>query len=250
MERHRTRTRPGAVELPRGLPGRAHSPGIVPGLVEPGAPDDHRGTAPVPDHHAADVRSTSVLPGRDVAHVVPARRLLPDQQAELVAGVEEGRRLRVVRAADHIAVELVLEDLGVLALHPGTHGHAGVRVELVPVEPEQLQPLPVQVEAVGLEGRLAEPDPPGQHVTADAGEVQRGLDRVQLGAVRRPQADRPEPGQAQPGRAGPRRAGLHADGLRRELGLPVEQLDQQGAVDVPRWRPSPRCTRCRREGAR
>ena len=165
---------------------------------------------------------------------MPARRFLPDQQAELVAGVEEVRRLGIVRAAHHVAVELVLEDLGVLALHPGGHGHAGVRVELVPVEPEQLQPLPVQEEALGPEGRLAEPDPPGQHVAADAGEVQRGLDRVQLRAVRRPQPDRPEPGQAQLGGAGPGRADRHRRGLRRDLRLPVEQLDQQGAGGVRR----------------
>ena len=53
-----------------------------------------------------------------------------------------------------------------------------------------------------------------------------------LGLIRRPQADRPEPGQAQPGGAGPRRAGRHRHGLRRDLPLPVEQLDQQGALGV------------------
>ena len=63
------------------------------------------------------VRHDKVLPGR-VAHVLPARRLRPDHQAKLVAGVEEMRRLRVVRAADHVAVQLVPEDLGVPALQP------------------------------------------------------------------------------------------------------------------------------------
>ena len=91
VEGHRAGTRPRAVELPRGLPGRGPQPGEVRGLVEPGAPDDHRGTAPVPDHHVADVLHHEVLPGRGGAHVVPARRFLPDQQAELVAGVEEVR---------------------------------------------------------------------------------------------------------------------------------------------------------------
>ena len=49
-------------------------------------------------------------------HVVPARRLLPDHQAKLVAGIEEVRGLRVVGAAHHVAVEVVLEDLRIPAL--------------------------------------------------------------------------------------------------------------------------------------
>src|ERR1019366_1138249 len=63
------------------------------------------------------------------------------------------RRLRIVRAAHHVAVEIVLEDLDVLALDPGGHRHAGIRVQLVPVQAEELEPLAVEVEAI-------RPDPP------------------------------------------------------------------------------------------
>jgi hypothetical protein len=45
-----------------------------------------------------------------------------------------------VRAADHVAVQLAPEDLGVPALQPGRSGHAGVGKQLVPVQAEDLQP--------------------------------------------------------------------------------------------------------------
>ena len=48
-----------------------------------------------------------------IADVLPPRRLLPDHQTELIAGVEEVRRLRIVRAADHVAVELLDDQLGI-----------------------------------------------------------------------------------------------------------------------------------------
>ncbi len=231
---HRPRTGPRAVELGGGLLGGGPQAGKVRCLVEPGAPDDDRRPAPVPGHHVAHVLHDQVLPARGGTHVVPARCLFPDQQPELIAGVEEVRRLRVVRAADHVAVEFLLQDLRVRALNPAGHRHASVRVELVPVQAEQLQPLAVQVEAVGLERRVPEPDPPGQDVAAHAGEGQRGLHGVQLGVVRRPQGDIPESGQAQlPGGDAGR---VQADrcGLGGDQSASVEQLDHQAAVGM-RW---------------
>src|ERR1039458_8899785 len=146
------------------------------------------------------------------------------------------RRLRIVRAAHHVAVEIVLEDLDVLALDPGGHRHAGIRVELVPVQAEELEPLAVEVEAIRPERGLAEPDLPGQDVTAETGEADRGLDLVQLRAVGRPQADRPQIGQAQLRGADPRGGDLDRRHLRGDLRGPVEQLDEQGSAGVGRHR--------------
>jgi hypothetical protein len=64
-----------------------------------------------------------------------------------------------VRAADHVAVEVVAQDLGVTPLGPGGHGHPGVGKQLVPVQAEDLQPPAVEKEAVLAEFGLAEPDP-------------------------------------------------------------------------------------------
>ena len=83
--------------------------------------------------------------------VLPARRLLPHHQAELVAGVEEVPGLGVMRAADHVAVELVLEQLRIAPLQALRRGHPGVGEQLVAVEAEDLEPLAVEVEAVDLE---------------------------------------------------------------------------------------------------
>ncbi len=234
--RHRPRTRPRAVEFRGGLPGRGPEPGEVARLVEPGAPDDHRRAASVPRHHVAHVLHHQVLPGRAGAHGVPSRCFFPDQQPELVAGVEEMRRLGIVGAAHHVAVEIVLEYLDVLALHPGGHRHAGVRVELMPVQAEELEPLAVEVEALRPERGLTEPDLPGQDVAARGGEAKRGPDRIELGTVGGPEADLPQIGQAQLRAAGSRRGHPDRRALRGDLRGPVEQLDQQGAVGVRRHR--------------
>ena len=65
--------------------------------------------------HAADVLDRLGLPGL-VADMLPAGDFLEDQQAELVAAIEEPRRLRVVRGAHDVDVQLVLQDLGVALL--------------------------------------------------------------------------------------------------------------------------------------
>ena len=115
LGRHRAAGLPGAVEGIGDLTGPRVQRGIVLRLVEPRAPHDDRGTVPVADHHVADVGQHLALE-RGVPHEPPARRFLPDHDAQLVTGVQEVRRLGIVRAADHVDVELVLEDLRVPAL--------------------------------------------------------------------------------------------------------------------------------------
>ena len=151
---HRAGRRAGPVQA-GGLAGPGVQLAVVRRLVQPGAPDDHAGPVAVADHHVVHVLHGDVLPCR-VAYVGPAGCLLPHHQPELVAGVEEVRGLRVVRAAHHVAVQLGFQDLGVPALQPGGGRHAPVREQLVPVQPEDRQPLAVEVKAVGLESRLPE----------------------------------------------------------------------------------------------
>jgi hypothetical protein len=60
--------------------------------------------------------STEMSCQGEVADVLPAGNLFEHQQADLVAGVEEVARLRVVRGAHDVAVQAVAQDVGVLAL--------------------------------------------------------------------------------------------------------------------------------------
>jgi hypothetical protein len=139
----------------------------------------------VADDHLADVPVGQRLPGV-VAQVAPARGLFPGHQAELVAGVEKGLGLRVVRAPHHGAVQLPPHDLGVPGLHPGGHRAAGEREELVPVGPEQLDPAAVEVEPVEREPGLAEPDPHPVLIAAGAVREQPGHHLVQPGMAGAP----------------------------------------------------------------
>jgi len=65
--------------------------------------------------------------------------------------------------------------------------HAGVGKQLMPVEPEDLQSLAVEIEAVGLEGRLPEADGHREGVGHAVG-YDLGHDLVERGRVRRPEA--------------------------------------------------------------
>ena len=135
----------------------------------------------------------------------PAGWFLPDHDAQLVARVEEVRRLRVVRAADHVAVELVLENLGVPPLQPRRGRHPEPGEHLVPVQAGYLAAVSVEVEAVLGEHGLAEADRRGDRVAAlGPGPLvgQGRLDRVELGVPRRPVAHRADLGDREADGAG------------------------------------------------
>ena len=102
---------------------------------------------PVAANHAADVVDGDLLPGL-VADVLPAGDLFEDEQADLVAAVEEVARLRIVRGADDVAVEILAENVGVLALRAGGHGLADEREGLMAIEAAQLDDLAVEREAL------------------------------------------------------------------------------------------------------
>ncbi len=130
---------------------------VVARLVDAHAPEHDGGVVPVAANHAADVVHGEVLPGL-VADVLPAGNLFEHEQADLVAGVEEVARLRVVGGADDVAVEILAQDDGVLALHAGGHGLAYPWEGLMAVEAAQLDDLAVEREALGREARFAEAD--------------------------------------------------------------------------------------------
>ena len=143
------------IELMRQRVGARVEIVVVPRLVDAHAPQDDGGMIPVAADHAADIVDGDILPGF-IADVLPAGNLFQHQQADFVAGIEEVARLRIVRGANDVALELVAQDLRVAALHAAGHGLAHPGKGLMTIESAQLDDLAVEFEAVIGKLRLAE----------------------------------------------------------------------------------------------
>ena len=82
--------------------------------------------------------------------MLPAGNFFEHKKADLVAGIEEVARLRVVGGADDVAPEVLAQDDGILALHAGGHGLADPRESLVAVEAAELDDLHFPDDGVSL----------------------------------------------------------------------------------------------------
>src|SRR5947199_257687 len=94
---------------------------IVARLIDAHAPQNDRGVIPVAPNHATDVVERQSLPAR-IPDVLPAGYFLEHEQAQLIAGVQEMPRLRIVRGAYDVALELLAQDLRIAALRAPRHG--------------------------------------------------------------------------------------------------------------------------------
>ena len=130
---------------------------IVFRFVDAHAPQNDAGMIPVAANHARDVINRNVLPGL-IADVLPAGNLFENEQSHLVAGVEKMARLRIVRCAHDVAVQLVAQDVGVATLRATRHRLANERKRLMTVEAAQLDDFAIQLEAVIGEFGVAETD--------------------------------------------------------------------------------------------
>src|SRR5260370_21119657 len=110
---------------------------VVPRFVDAHSPQNDGGMVPVAADHAPDVVDGNVLPSL-VPDVLPARNLFQNQKADFVAGIKEMARLRIMRGADNVALELVAQNLRVAALRTSWHGLPDPREGLMTVEPAQL----------------------------------------------------------------------------------------------------------------
>ena len=161
---------------------------VVARLVDAHAPENDGGMVPVAADHAADIVDRDLLPGL-VADVLPAGNLFEDQQADLVAAVEEVPRLRIVRGAHDVAVQVLAQDVGVAALHARGHGLADEGEGLVAVEAAQLDDFAVEGEAVVGEGGLAEADAAGVFVDGFGGTAAGGRGRCRDWVFEVPELD-------------------------------------------------------------
>ena len=194
---------------------------IVDGFVDAHAPQDDRGVVPVAPDHAGDIIHGRILP-RLIADVLPPRNLFEHQQARLVAGVQKGGRLRVVRGAHNVALQFLAQHQGVARLHPRRHGAAGVGERLVAVQAAQLHVLAVEIKTG--ETRFPEPDPRAVSVAV----VEPRSHLVELGPAEVPQLDITEVLDGDivvlGGRVHRRRGGLHHAIPVAKLGRDDERL--------------------------
>ncbi len=159
------------------------------GLVEGDLPQDHRRVVAVaPDQIAAiailqlDERGVRV-------EVLPARDAVHDHDAELVAGVHERRRVRVMREAQEVEAGL-LDLAGVPVLRVIRQGVADVGILLVPVGAAQECLVSVDAAPVPRDGDV--PDADTQRLGVHGAGVAHDLavERVEVGCGGTPQAGR------------------------------------------------------------
>src|SRR5262249_51862221 len=105
---------------------------IVFGFVDAHAPENDRRTVPVAANHASNVVNGDVLP-RLVSDVLPSGDFFEDEQTDFIAGVEEVARLRIVRGADNVALQIVAKNHCVAALAAPGHGLSEPRESLMAV---------------------------------------------------------------------------------------------------------------------
>ena len=121
--------------------------------------------------------------------MLPAGDLFEDHQADLVARVEEVARLRVVRGADDVALEVLAQDEGIAALHAAGHGLAYPWERLMAVEAAQFDDRAVERKALRREARLAEADATRVVVQQIRAAQQAHLHAVELGGTQIPELD-------------------------------------------------------------
>jgi hypothetical protein len=110
---------------------------------------------PIAADHAANIIDGDQLP-RFVANVLPAGNFFQNQKADFVAGIKKMTRLRIMRRADDVALELATQNLRVAALNAAGHRLSGEGKSLMTIETSQLDDLAVELEAVVGELGLAE----------------------------------------------------------------------------------------------
>ena len=128
---------------------------VVHALVDAHAPQDDAGVIAVLQEHLPQHLAGGVLP-IVVSDVLPARQLGEHQQTPPVALVQKILALGVVTGAHGGAVQLLLQNAGILPLQAFRCGVTDVRKALVPVQPPQEGLFAVEVKAIRPELRRAE----------------------------------------------------------------------------------------------
>ena len=118
------------------LMGQGVGPGIefivVHALIDAHTPENDAGVVAVLQHHLPQVFQCLLLPGL-VPDVLPARQLREHQQAQPVTFVNKMPALGIVGGAHRVALQLLLQNPGVLPLQTLRRSVADIGIALVPV---------------------------------------------------------------------------------------------------------------------
>src|SRR5438552_11260742 len=87
--------------------------------------------------------------------MVPAGNFFQHQQTQLVACIEEVRRLRIMRSANDVELEFFLQDVSIASLRASRHGLSDPGKSLMTIQTAQLDYLPVKLEPMISEACLA-----------------------------------------------------------------------------------------------
>ena len=135
------------VQLVGNLVGAVIESIVVHAFVDAHAPQDDAGVAAVLQEHLSQHLAGGVLPVV-IPDVLPARQLGEHQQTPAVALIQKIWTLGVVAGAHGGAVQLLLQNAGILSLQAFRCGVADVRVALVSVQTPQEGLFSVEVEAI------------------------------------------------------------------------------------------------------
>src|SRR6185369_16906459 len=108
---------------------------------------------PVATHHFLNITHRQILPLL-IADVLPARNLFEHEQTILVTRIQEVRRLRIMRRAHNVALQLLLENPRIAFLHARRHRLADERKSLMSIETTELHVFAIQEETIRSETRF------------------------------------------------------------------------------------------------
>src|SRR5208283_895133 len=143
---------------------------------------------PVATDHAPDIVDGDLLP-RFVTNVLPTGDFLEHEQAQFVAGVEKVTRLRIMRSADNVALELSAQNLRIAALGAAGHRLPDEGKRLVTVQSAELDDLAIQLEAVVGELSLAKTKAARISVQQLRSAAQAHSSGIEVALFQIPQAD-------------------------------------------------------------
>ncbi len=121
----------------------------APGLIQGGLPEDDGGMVSVSADHLSRITDCPVIEGLAVCKILPSRLALYHDQAQFVAGFQERRILRIMGCAHGIETTL-FEQQRIPVLHGVGGGIAYIQKCLMAVGSPQVQPFPINIEAVAL----------------------------------------------------------------------------------------------------
>src|SRR6476659_8081979 len=105
---------------------------------------------PVATDHLFYVTHRQIFPLL-VTNMLPARNLLQHHKSVFIAGIQEMRRLWIVRRTHDVTFQFLLQNPGIASLHTGRHCLPNKRKCLVTIKSAKLEMLTVEHKSIWSE---------------------------------------------------------------------------------------------------